>query len=244
MNASRLMALFHVSFMLMSIVALFLMAAEVLILDWLALWILVLAVALNAFFAVMWHDETRKKGIGKHEIITKIERTFPMVSLVVLADNQEERISSCVKNLFNSAVNYRGPSEITLIDDGSTDNTCELAWSALSSLQKETPQIRTRVLKHMTHLGKEEAARTGANKASGEYIIIVDAAAPCHDISIDKLIDTIFSTQETMVTYEVPSLLREGKKAAIGKIWLCRADALRRVLNEKQTAKAAEELRF
>jgi len=244
MNASRLMALFHVSFMLVSIIALFLMATEVIIFDWLALWILVLAVALNAFFAVMWHDETKRKGVGKYETVAERERFFPMVSLVVLAHNQEPEISSCVKNLFNSAVNYRGPSEITVIDDGSTDNTYELAWSTLSSLQKETPQIHARVLKHMAHLGKQEAARTGANKATGEYVFIVDAATPCHDISINSLIDTIFSTREIMVTYEVRSPIREGKNAGPSKIWLCRADTLRRVLNEKQAVKAAEELRF
>ena len=155
MNASRLMALFHVSFMLVSIITLFLMAAEAIVFDWLALWILVLAVALNAFFAVMWHDETKRKGVGKYETVAERERFFPMVSLVVLAHNQEPDISSCVKNLFNSAVNYRGPSEITVIDDGSTDNTYELAWSTLSSLQKETPQIHARVLKHMAHFGKQ-----------------------------------------------------------------------------------------
>jgi len=241
MNASKVMALFHLSFTLLSIIALFLMAVEIIVFDWLALWIIVLAVALNAFFAVMWHDETGKKRVEKQEGIVRISRSFPMVSFVIQVHNQEQSISCCVKSLFNCALDYRGPSEIIIVDDGSTDDTYQSAWSAIGSLQKESPQIHARVLKHMAHLGEQEAVRTGANKAMGEYVVIVDAATPCDCVSLNNLIDTISSTQKTMISREVHLPPREGKTATTSAICLYRADALRRALNEEQVAR---ELKF
>jgi len=241
MNASKLMALFHLSFTLLSIIALFLMAVEVIVFDWLALWIMVLAVALNAFFAVMWYDETGKRGVEKPEAIVKIGRTFPMISFVIQVHNQELSISSCVKSLFNCALNYRGPSEIIIVDDGSTDDTYQAAWSAIGSLQKEMPQIHARVLKHMAHLGEQEVARTGANKAMGEYLVLTDAATPCDCVSLNNLIDTISSTQRTMISHEVRLPAHEGRTAKTSVICLYRANALRRTLNEEHVA---EELKF
>ena len=233
MNASKAMALFHLSFTLLSMIALFLMAVEVIAFDWLALWIIVLAVALNAFFAVMWHDETGKRKVEKRETTAEIIRNFPMVSFVTTAHNNEQNISSCVKSLFNCALNYRGPSEIIVVDDGSTDDTYQSAWSAISLLHNESPQIRARVLKHMARLGEQEAVRTGANKAMGEYLALVDVGTPCDCASLNNLIDTISSTQKTMVRHEVRLPPREGKTAIASLICLHRAEALRHALNEQ-----------
>ncbi len=231
MNASKAMALFHLTFTVLSIIALFLMAVEILAFDWLALWIIVLAVALNAFLAVTWYDETGKRKVEKRETVAEIIHAFPMVSLVTTAHNQEQNILSCIKSLFKCALNYRGPSEIIIVDDGSTDDTYQSAWSAIGSLQKESPQIRARVLKHMAHLGEQEAVRTGANKAMGEYLALVDAATPCDYVSLNNLIDTISSTRKTMVSHEVRLPPRERKYAVTRVICLYRADALRHALN-------------
>lgn len=231
MNASKAMALFHLTFTVLSIIALFLMAVEILAFDWLALWIIVLAVALNAFLAVTWYDETGKRKVEKRETVAEIIHVFPMVSLVTTTHNQEQNILSCIKSLFNCALNYRGPSEIIIVDDGSTDDTYQSAWSAIGSLQKESPQIRARVLKHMAHLGEQEAVRTGANKAMGEYLALVDAATPCDYVSLNNLIDTISSTRKTMVSHEVRLPPRKRKDAVTSVICLYRADALRHALN-------------
>jgi len=244
MNASKLMALFHLSFMLLSIGALFLMAVEIIAYDWLALWIIVLAVALNAFFAVMWYDETSKIRVQKQDLVTVISHEFPMVSFVVPAHNQEQQISSCVKSLFNCASNYRGPSEIIIIDDGSTDATYESAWSAIDMLQKELPQIHVRILKHMTHLGREEAAKTGANKAMGEYIALLDATTPCDCISLNQLIDTMSTTQKTVVSHEVRLPSYKDEPAVTRSLLLYPADVLRRMLHEEQTVKSTKETKF
>ena len=244
MKASKLMVWFHLSFLVFSLVALFLIATEIIVLDWLALWTIVAAVALNAFFAVMWYDESRGRQAEKPEVRTDEIRGFPMVSFVVSSHNQEPSISHSVKNLFKCASDYRGPSEIIIVDDGSTDHTYESAWIAIDSMHKELPNIRALVIKHMARLGRTEVVKTGANKAMGEYLALVDATTPCDAVSLNKLVDSISSTEKTMISYEVTVQSNEDKTATSHSIVLAQADTLRRLLNREKTENATDELRI
>lgn len=238
------MTLFHLSFMLLGIAALLLMVSGVLWLDWPVSVVILAAIAVNALFTALWFEDSVSERAQKPEIRVAASRVFPMVSIIASAYNQERDIAQCVRSLYNSALDYRGPTEIIIIDDGSTDATYESAWTAIGSMQKEAPHIRAHVIKHMTHLGKEEAIRTGANKTTGEYLALIDTDVLCDHISLNRLIDTASSTEKTMISYEVALPQRAGKPSAPRLIQLYRADALRRLLNEEHTEKAAEELRF
>jgi hypothetical protein len=235
MKASRIMVWFHFSFTVLGLAALFLMTTEVIMLDWLALWVIVLAIALNAFFAVMWYDETKETQALTQPVKTDQTRAFPMISLVVSAYNQETTITHSIRSLFKCASDYRGPCEIVLVDDGSTDDTYESAWATLDSMHKELPNIRTRAIKHMTHLGKTEVARTGSNKAMGEYIILADATVTCDSVSLNSLIDSLSATKKNMISYEVTLPPRQGKTEVPRSILLVHADALRRLLDKEIT---------
>lgn len=239
MKASKFMVWFHLSFTMLSLVAIFLMAMEIIVLDWLALWTIVAAIALNSFFAVLWYDDTKETRIQVSEIKTYETRAFPMISFVVSAFNQEAIIPHSIRSLFKCAVDYRGPSEIILVDDGSTDDTYESAWAALGSMRKELPNIRGQAIKHMAHLGKTEAAKTGSNRAMGEYLALVDAATPCDSVSLNSLVDSLSVAKKSMVSYEVTRPPHKGKTEAPRSILLVHADILRRILN-KETAENHE----
>jgi len=239
MKASKLMVWFHLSFTVLSLVALFLMATEVIVLDWLALWIIVAAIALNSFFAVMWYDDTKETQTQMREIKHYETRTFPMISFIVSAFNQEKTISQSIRGLLKCASDYRGPSEIILVDDGSTDGTYESAWAALDSMRKELPNIRTQAVKHMMHLGKTEAAKTGSNKATGECLALIDAATPCDSVSLNRLVDSLSAAKENMISCEVTRPAVEGKTETTRSILLAHADTLRRIL-DKETAENLE----
>jgi len=244
LNFPKLMTLFHLSFTLLGILALLLMASKILFLDWSAFAVIVIAVVLNTLFGALWLDELVSPKVEKHEIITEASHVFPMVSLIAPVYNQEQNIASFIKGLFNCASNYRGPSEIIIVDDGSTDKTYESAWTAMGSIHKEQPNIRAQVIKHMSHLGRAEAVKTGANKAMGEYLALLDATAPCESVSLNKLVDTIFSSQKAMINYEATALGRNGRTAVSSLMWLYNADILRRTLNEEQSEKSARELKL
>ena len=235
MRASRIMVWFHFSFTVFGLVALFLMTMDIIVLDWLAMWVIVLAIALNAFFTVMWYDETKETHAPPQPARTDQPRGYPMISLIVAAYNQETTIAHSLRSLFKCASDYRGPSEIVLVDDGSTDNTYEAAWATLDSMHKELPNIRARAIKHMTHLGKTETAKTGSNKATGEYLILADATVTCDSVSINTLIDSLYTTEKNIISHEVTPQPQRGKTEAPRSVLLAHADALRLLLDKETT---------
>ena len=239
MKASQAMVWFHLSFTVLSLIALFLMATEIITLDWLALWTIVAAIALNSFFAVMWYDDAKETPIQRQEVKAYETRTFPMISFVVSMFNQETTISHSIRSLFKCASDYRGPSEIILVDDGSTDDTYESAWATLDSMRKESPNIRGQAIKHMTHLGKTEAAKTGSNKAMGEYLALIDAATSCDSLSLNNLVDSLYAAKKSIINCEVTLPADEGKTESPHSVLLAHADTLRRILN-KETAENPE----
>jgi Glycosyl transferase family 2 len=239
MRVSRIMVWFHFSFTVFGLVALFLMITKIITLDWLALWIIALAVALNAFFTIMWYDETKEKpappSAFPQPVVTDKPRSYPMVSLIVTSYNQGTTIADSLRRLFKCVSDYRGPSEIVLVDDGSTDDTYEMAWETLDSMHKELPHIRARAIKHMSHLGKTETAKTGSNKAMGEYLILTDATVTCDSVSINSLIDSLYTTEENMINYDVTPQPQHDKTEALQSVLLAHSDALRRLLDKETT---------
>jgi len=128
---------------------------------------------------------------------------YPMVSFVVPAYNEEENVARCVTSLFQCAEHYQGNCEIIVVDDGSTDYTYEMAYSAAKVLHIQHPRVTCKVSRHMTNLGKTEALKTGINKVLGQVIAVVDSDSEWTPYTLKRLVDY---------------LLSNGKKAATGYI--------------------------
>jgi len=196
-----------------------------------------------------------------------------MVSFVVPAYNEEKNITRCLNSLFECTTNFRGSSEIIVVDDGSTDNTYETAWSTINSKSQELVHIRAKVVRHTANLGKAEALRTGVNKAMGEYVAVVDADTFWDKQGLTKLVDYMHATKTLASSgYIHPSDgVKERKLFAIlqqleysqglgilrraealgnaitvvpGPMGLYRSEVLRQLLNEKQAKSVAEDLEF
>jgi cellulose synthase/poly-beta-1,6-N-acetylglucosamine synthase-like glycosyltransferase len=209
--------------------------------------------------------------IWKQHPVPKIGRSYPMVSFVVPAYNEERNIMRCLNSLFECAVTFRGSSEIIIVDDGSTDNTYEVAWATINSKRRELAHIRAKVVRHTANLGKAEALRTGVNKAMGEYIAIVDADTFWESYSLTELVDYMHATKALAASgYIHPSDgLNERKLFVIlqqleysqglgvlrraealgnaitvvpGPMGLYRSEVLRQLLNEKQAKSVTEDL--
>jgi len=214
------------------------MASGILMLDWLIVGIIIVAVVLNALFSRLWHEESRAKISETPKATTiKPSPVFPMVSLIVSVYDQEQSIDQIVKSLFKLASNYRGPSEIIIVDDGSLDNTYESASTAIGLMYKELPNIRAHVIKHLAHLGATEDAKTGVNKAMGEFLAILDPNTPSDSLSLNELVDTASSTQTATASPYNLLLQREGTTEGSRRIMLCSAEAFRSLLNENQNLK-------
>ena len=84
-----------------------------------------------------------------------------MISVIIPAYNSEKTISRCISSLVNQTIK---PDEIIIVDDGSTDKTCDAVRSYKN--------VR---LLEQKHKGPAAARNLGAKKAKGDILLFTDA---------------------------------------------------------------------
>jgi dolichol-phosphate mannosyltransferase len=98
-------------------------------------------------------------------------RDVPAVSLIIPCCNEEDGLPAlelALRPLITRLAQY-GPSEVILIDDGSTDGT----WSGLQALATRVPEVH--LVRHPMNYGIGAALRTGFAHARGEFVVTTDA---------------------------------------------------------------------
>ncbi len=95
------------------------------------------------------------------------------VSFVVPANTEERRLSDSLARLVDFAGSQPYSAEITVVDDGSDDDTAGIARQAAA---RTLPgNVSLRLLQHERNRGKGAAVRTGALAASGDVVLYLDA---------------------------------------------------------------------
>ncbi len=91
---------------------------------------------------------------------------MPLLSVIVPAYNEESNIPTLVERVAKalSGIDY----ELIIIDDGSIDNTADVA-------KKFEDKYPIRIIRHERNKGKIEAIKTGLQAARGEFIAFLDA---------------------------------------------------------------------
>jgi len=97
----------------------------------------------------------------------------PYIDVVVPVYNEGKSMKECLDSIFNS--NYpKEKMRVTIVDDGSTDNSVEIASSYDLNIIKQN------------HLGKVEALNNGVKNSKSEFIVTIDA---------DTILDPNFFTE-------------------------------------------------
>lgn len=104
----------------------------------------------------------------------------PYISLIIPAFNEEERIGDSLSNAIEYLNSKHYNYEIIVVDDGSTDNTLNIA-------SNHEPKVK--IIKQPKNTGKGAAVRRGMLESTGDFRIFTDADFSTPIYEVDKLIN-------------------------------------------------------
>jgi 4,4'-diaponeurosporenoate glycosyltransferase len=117
-------------------------------------------------FFLMWRIPSFK---NKSKLVSRMEnsseRDWPSISIIIPARNEENNIDKLLATLSRQSVR---PLEIIVVDDESADQTCAIAVASGATLVSSEPLPEG-------WTGKNWACWRGAERASGEILLFLDA---------------------------------------------------------------------
>jgi dolichyl-phosphate beta-glucosyltransferase len=95
----------------------------------------------------------------------------PQLSIVIPAFNESERLGTPLAKVLEFASAPGQLCEVIVVDDGSSDDTSEVARQVFASF----PDTSARIIKYDENRGKGFAVRTGLREASADIALFTDA---------------------------------------------------------------------
>jgi len=111
----------------------------------------------------------------------------PRVSIIVPAYNEVENMPDLFKELKATFEEFVFDGELVLVDDGSSDETFEVARTVATEVGFKPVKI----LRHRVNRGKTEALLTGAKSAQGELLVFFDADLQHATNEIPRFVDKL-----------------------------------------------------
>lgn len=121
------------------------------------------------------------------------------VSIVIPAKNEQVSISAVVAKLIHLPIN--GNVEIIVVNDGSTDNTAQLAHNS-----------GAKVITHPYSKGNGASIKTGARAAKGDVIVFMDADGQHNPDDIPRLLTKLVQGYDLVV-----GARQKGSQASFGR---------------------------
>jgi dolichyl-phosphate beta-glucosyltransferase len=131
------------------------------------------------------------------------------VSLVIPAYNESKRIVASLEKIFLYFNAQQYQSEVIVVDDGSTDDTCAVVSSTFARLSAGAANVYPALIQLGTNDGKGAAVRRGMLEAKGEIVIFTDADLSTPVYEVEKVISAIEREGYDVV---VGSRALEGRK--------------------------------
>src|SRR5437868_7056586 len=109
------------------------------------------------------------------------------LSVVIPAYNESARLPDSLQKVLDYLETRDYPYELIVVDDGSADNTADIAEDFIKKAEIGHPQSGIRVIRN-PHRGKGYAVRTGMLAAQGRYILYSDADLSAPIEEVEKLL--------------------------------------------------------
>lgn len=150
----------------------------------------------------------------------------PLVTLITPAYNEESIIEKSIQTLceYMKGMESRYRWEIVIVNDGSADNTKELA----DMLAARHEQVRA--IHHKVNRNLGVAMQTGFRHAEGDYIIVLDLDLSYGPDHIDRLMVEIEETDADMVI--ASPYMKGGKVTAVPKMRLLLSKTVNRLMRK------------
>ena len=116
-----------------------------------------------------------------------------LISVVIPAFNEASLVTRCLRETVTALEELGCRYEVILVDDGSDDQTLDLAREVAEAMR------RVRVIGHEVNLGKGSALMRGALSALGELVLFVDADLEVHPRQLEILYDALVSENADVV---------------------------------------------
>ena len=116
-------------------------------------------------------------------------QSIPLLSVVVPVFNEEDNIKLLIASIENALSEYH--YELILIDDSSSDSTCEII--------KTEANLHTNLIPFESHKGQSTALAMGIQRARGHYIATMDGDLQNDPSDIPKMLDLLQNEDWDMV---------------------------------------------
>src|SRR5689334_24232575 len=126
------------------------------------------------------------------------------LSVIIPAYNEAARLGNTLRAVVDYLRENEPEAEVIVVDDGSADNTAELARRVFV----DAGTLRTSVISYKSNLGKGRAVRLGLLAARGDVVLFSDADLSTPITEAPKLVEPILSG-EYDVTFGSRALDRE-----------------------------------
>jgi len=111
------------------------------------------------------------------------------LSIVVPAYNEATRLRNSLPEILDYLNRETSDSELIVVDDGSTDNTANVAREILAN----SGRVRASVVSYQSNLGKGRAVRLGLQASRGDVALFTDADLSTPISETPKLVEPITS---------------------------------------------------
>jgi len=118
----------------------------------------------------------------------KITQLGPFISILIPAHNEEGSLENVIGRTQRVLKSLGNPYEIIVVDDGSTDQTCDVAYKRDVS-----------IIRNYRNCGKGHALQTGFNYCSGSIIVTIDADGSHQPEELPQLITPLFKDEYDVV---------------------------------------------
>ncbi|MET0751824.1 MAG: dolichyl-phosphate beta-glucosyltransferase [Pyrinomonadaceae bacterium] len=141
----------------------------------------------------------------------------PAISIIIPAFEEQARLGDSVEKILAYVDKEKLSAELIIVDDGSGDNTTEIAEKACAGF----PGLQTKVIRYEKNRGKGYAVKTGLLAAKADIAIFSDADLSTPIEELPKLIEPIKSGEfdvtfgsraldRTLITTHQPLLREQG----------------------------------